>query len=57
MIRELARDNESIIDVIDEFNIGGGDEEDKEAKKGDDIASVYGEDDGRQTGVSLQGGT
>lgn len=55
--RELARDNEPVTGVVDGSNAGGGDEEDEEEKEGDDVAIVYGEDDGRQTGVSLQGGT
>lgn len=57
MIRELARDNESITDVIDESNVGEGDEENKKEKKDNDVAIVYDEDDGRQTEVSLQEGT
>ena len=47
--KELARDN------VDGSDGGGGDKDDEEENDGDDIGPVFGEDDGRQTGVRLQG--
>ena len=54
--KKLARDNESSTNAIDGSDAGGEDEKDKEEEESKDIETVFGEDDGRQTGVSLYGG-
>ena len=47
MIRELARDNEFVIDVVDGFNVDEEDEKNEKEKKDDNIAIIYDKNDDR----------
>ena len=41
MIRELTRDNEFIINVINEFNVDEENEKNKKEKKNNNIVIIY----------------